>query len=88
MLGVGVAGPLSAEDETAPGSPARALAAADERDAWAVLAGVQTAQRGRPRNTAGLCGRSQGGDGEYRNQKEQQCLRRTVCGMVGSHGFR
>ncbi len=41
MLGVGVAGPLSPEDEAAPRSPARPTPAADERDAWAVLAGVR-----------------------------------------------
>ena len=41
MLGVGVAGPLSPEDEAAPRYPSRVSPAADERDAWAVLAGVR-----------------------------------------------
>ena len=41
MLGVGVAGPLSLDDGTAPGRPTRALPAAGERDAWAVLAAVR-----------------------------------------------
>jgi len=40
VLGVGVAGPLSAQDETASRHRDGALPAADERDAWAVLAGV------------------------------------------------
>ena len=55
----------------------------------ALHAGVQREQRRGARDASGLRGRSQGRRGEYRKQKEQQGLRRTVCEMDGSrHGFR
>ena len=51
--------------------------------------GVQREQRRRAGDASGLRRRSQGRRGEYRQEKEQQGLRRTMCEVDGSrHGFR
>ena len=58
-------------------------------DRRALHAGVQREQRRRARDASGLRRRSHGRRGEYRQEKEQQGLRRTMCEVDGSrHGFR